>query len=119
MNRSTREVSQGADVIDVEMRRDVRTSSRVNPSRPACRAGLLRAEHGPDDVPESPEAARRAGDVLQPEAGVDQNQAGVGFEQEDMGHQRRDSGHAHGSAAEVMGFHRDSSPSPEQEYSCE
>jgi len=112
MNRSTREVSQGADVIHVEMRDDDVPHvvlGEPEPSGLPCR-GLLRAEHGPDDVPEPPEAARQAGDVLQPEAGVDQNQAGVGFEQEDMGHQRRDSGHAHGSAVEVMGFHRDSSP---------
>jgi hypothetical protein len=120
MNRSMREVSQGADVIHVEMRDDVPhvVPGEPEPSGLPCR-GLLRAEHGPDAVPEPPEAARRAGDVLRSGAGVDQNQADVGFEQEDMGHQRRDSGHGPGSAVEVMGFHRDSSPSPEQGYSCE
>jgi hypothetical protein len=108
-------MSSRSDVVRHQQRLQHRGA---HPPDLQCR-GLLRAEPGPDDVPEPPEAARRAGDVLQSEAGVDENQAGVGVEQEDMGRQRRDSGHAHGSAVEVMDFHRDSSPSPEQEDSCE
>jgi hypothetical protein len=68
MNRSTREVSQGADVIHVEMRDDDVPHvvlGEPEPSGLPCR-GLLRAEHGPDDVPEPPAAARQAGDVLHP-----------------------------------------------------
>jgi hypothetical protein len=108
MNNCVREIRDPADVVEVEMRRDDMTDvfgSEAETFDLSYR-GLVAVERRPEQEPRRPQSARRIGDVIDAEAGVDENQTVVGFDEQDVADLPWCPRRKHGPAIEVVNPHR-------------